>query len=112
MPQHFVLYLELSVRRNLEFVAGIHGVLKRGRNGRIDSLLQMAGLEDVRDRAARRLSGGMQRRLQLAATLVHQPELLIIDEPTAGNDPLLRVRFWEYFALVPNVVGEGGHVPD
>ncbi len=97
MPQHFVLYPELSVRRNLEFMAGIYGLPHVGRTERIDALLSMVDLSDARDRAARRLSGGMQRRLQLAATLLHQPDLVIVDEPTAGIDPLLRARFWEHF---------------
>ena len=97
MPQHFVLYPELSVRRNLDFVAGIYGLPRAGRAARIETLLAMVDLADARDRPARRLSGGMQRRLQLAATLLHDPELLVIDEPTAGIDPHLRARFWEHF---------------
>jgi ABC-2 type transport system ATP-binding protein len=97
MPQHFVLYPELSVRRNLEFMAGIYGLPKEGRDREIEGLLAMVELTEARDRAARRLSGGMQRRLQLAATLLHQPDLVIVDEPTAGIDPQLRARFWEHF---------------
>jgi ABC-2 type transport system ATP-binding protein len=97
MPQHFVLYPELTVRRNLDFMAGIYGLPKAGRGSRIDELLAMVDLSEARNRAARRLSGGMQRRLQLAATLLHQPELVIVDEPTAGIDPLLRARFWAHF---------------
>ncbi|MGD9894733.1 MAG: ABC transporter ATP-binding protein, partial [Dehalococcoidia bacterium] len=97
MPQHLVLYPELTVRRNLEFMAGIYGLPNEGRDRRIEGLLAMVDLTEARDRAARRLSGGMQRRLQLAATLLHQPELVIVDEPTAGIDPLLRARFWEHF---------------
>jgi ABC-2 type transport system ATP-binding protein len=97
MPQNFVLYPELSVRSNLKFVAGIYGLPRRGRSRRIDELVRMVDLEEARNRRASKLSGGMQRRLQLAATLIHNPQVLIIDEPTAGIDPLLRARFWEYF---------------
>jgi ABC-2 type transport system ATP-binding protein len=102
MPQQFVLYPELSVRRNLDFMAGIYGIGGQQRAARIPVLLEMVDLTDARDRRAGRLSGGMQRRLQLAATLLHEPELLIIDEPTAGIDPLLRARFWDHFRALRN----------
>ena len=97
MPQQFVLYPELSVRSNLKFMAGIYGLPPLGRGKRIDSLVDLVALGEARNRRAGKLSGGMQRRLQLAATLLHQPELMIIDEPTAGIDPILRTRFWEHF---------------
>ncbi len=97
MPQQFVLYPELTVRRNLEFVAGIYGLPRRGLGERIDAMLRMVELEEARDRPAGRLSGGMQRRLQLAATLLHDPDLIVVDEPTAGIDPILRARFWAHF---------------
>lgn len=101
MPQQFVLYPELSVYRNLKFMAGIYG-LPPGQGGRIEALVEMVGLDDAKNRKASALSGGMQRRLQLAATLLHQPELLIIDEPTAGIDPILRARFWDHFRRLRN----------
>ncbi len=97
MPQGFVLYPELSVRRNLEFMAGIYALPRTRRGARIDALLTMVDLTAAGKRRAWRLSGGMQRRLQLAATLLHDPQVLVIDEPTAGIDPLLRARFWEHF---------------
>ncbi|MGH2601125.1 MAG: ATP-binding cassette domain-containing protein, partial [Dehalococcoidia bacterium] len=67
---------------------------------RIETVLAMVELTEARDRPARRLSGGMQRRLQLAAAILHEPKLLVIDEPTSGIDPLLRARFWEHFAAL------------
>ncbi|MGH2588421.1 MAG: ABC transporter ATP-binding protein [Dehalococcoidia bacterium] len=100
VPQQFVLYPELSVRRNLEFIAGIYGLSSERRAQRIETVLAMVELTEARDRPARRLSGGMQRRLQLAAAILHEPKLLVIDEPTSGIDPLLRARFWEHFAAL------------
>lgn len=97
MPQNFILYPELTVKGNLKFIAGIYGLPRHGRSRRIDYLMKMVDLEDARNRRASRLSGGMQRRLELAATLLHNPQVVVIDEPTAGIDPLLRARFWEYF---------------
>lgn len=96
MPQHFVLYPDLTVVENLNFAASIYGV-PPGRGERFRELLQFVELWEHRRKVARNISGGMQRRLSLAATLVHDPELLFLDEPTAGIDPVLRRRLWDHF---------------
>lgn len=97
MPQGFVLYGELSVRQNLNFVAGLYGLGFEARRRRVRETLEFVELWEHRRKTARNISGGMQRRLQLAAAIVHEPELLFVDEPTANLDPILRRRFWEEF---------------
>jgi len=97
MPQGFVLYGSLSVRQNLNFVAGIYGLKGAEKRQRVREVLEFVELWEHRRKAARNISGGMQRRLQLAAAVVHRPELLFVDEPTASLDPILRRRFWEEF---------------
>lgn len=97
MPQGFVLYGELSVRQNLNFVAGLYGLRFLKRRRRVRETLEFVELWEHRRKRAQNISGGMQRRLQLAAAIVHDPELLFIDEPTANLDPILRRRFWEEF---------------
>ena len=95
MPQLFTLYLDLSGRENVDFVASLFGLLWPRRRRRVKEVLKLLDLWDARNRRASQLSGGMQRRLELACALVHEPALLILDEPTAGIDPLLRVTVWE-----------------
>jgi ABC-2 type transport system ATP-binding protein len=94
MPQLFSLYPELSARENVDFAAAIYGLVLWRRWRRRDKVLKLLDLWSARNRRASRLSGGMQRRLELAAALVHEPDLLILDEPTAGVDPLLRRTVW------------------
>ncbi len=96
MPQHFVLYPELTVWENLSFAASIYG-MSFGRGKRLRSLLEFVELDQHRHKITRQISGGMQRRLSLAATLVHDPRLVFLDEPTAGIDPVLRRKFWDHF---------------
>ena len=91
MPQGFVLYGQLSVRQNLNFVAGLYGLAFRERRRRVREALEFVELWEHRRKAAADTSGGMQRRLQLAAAIVHEPELLFVDEPTA-NAPSSRSR--------------------
>jgi ABC-2 type transport system ATP-binding protein len=97
MPQHFVLYDELTAKENVSFVASLFGLLWPRRGRRVKRLLMLLELWDARNRRARQLSGGMQRRLELACALVHDPLLLFVDEPTAGLDPLLRQKIWTEF---------------
>jgi ABC-2 type transport system ATP-binding protein len=97
MPQLPVLFPNLSVWGNLGFIASVYGVPLRNRKRRLSELLELVDLAQHRDKKLIDCSGGMQRRLTLAATLVHGPELLYLDEPTAGVDPILRERFWSHF---------------
>jgi ABC-2 type transport system ATP-binding protein len=97
IPQQFVLYPTLTVAENAEFVASLYGMTTRQVKDRLDQLLPFVDLAEARDRPGSKLSGGMQRRLMLASALMHDPTLLFADEPTAGIDPVLRGRFWDYF---------------
>ncbi|MBK7453894.1 MAG: ABC transporter ATP-binding protein [Anaerolineales bacterium] len=96
LTQQFVLYPDLTVWENLNFAASFYGV-GIFRRKRLNKLLDFVELAGDKGKLARDLSGGMKRRLSLAAALVHNPELIFLDEPTAGIDPLLRRKFWDYF---------------
>jgi len=92
LPQRFSLYGDLSVDENIAFFARIHAVA--GWRPRRDELLDLLRMTPFRDRLADRLSGGMKQKLALACTLIHTPELLVLDEPTTGVDPVSRRDFW------------------
>jgi len=96
LSQRFSLYGDLSVDENVAFFAEIHGV--SGWKARRDELLEMLRMAPFRDRLADRLSGGMKQKLALACTLIHTPELLVLDEPTTGVDPVSRRDFWKILA--------------
>lgn len=89
------LYPTLSVAENLDFFGRLFGQNARERRTRMDELLRMTGLLPFRDRPAGKLSGGMKQKLGICASLLHDPDLLILDEPTTGIDPLSRRQFWE-----------------
>lgn len=95
MPQRFGLYEDLSVQENLDLYADLQGVSPHERKARYSELLHMTGLGPFTARMAGRLSGGMKQKLGLACTLVHPPELLLLDEPTVGVDPVSRRELWE-----------------
>lgn len=97
MPQLFVLYPTLTVWENLNFVASLYGLTWWRRRKRLELLLDFVELRPARNTLAAHISGGMKRRLELACALVHNPELLFADEPTAGVDPVLRGKFWDHF---------------
>ncbi len=95
MPQHTTLYDDLTVKENLDFVASLYGLFLFARRRRIRTLLEWLDLSEASGRRAGQLSGGMRRRLQLACALVHDPDLVFLDEPTAGIDPLVRQAIWQ-----------------
>jgi ABC-2 type transport system ATP-binding protein len=95
MAQRFNLYGDLSVMENLNFFADIFAVSGEVRRERIAQLLAFARLTEFKDRRAAQLSGGMQKKLALACTLIHEPEVLFLDEPTTGVDPVSRREFWD-----------------
>ena len=98
MPQKFSLYGDLTVAENLDFFADVFNVRGGERRRRIDELLGFARLAEYRQRRAAALSGGMQKKLALACSLVHAPEVIFLDEPTTGVDPISRREFWDILA--------------
>lgn len=98
MAQQFSLYGDLTVAENLRFFAGAYGLSRAERAERMPRLLAFAGLERFQKRLGRRLSGGMKKKLALASMLLHEPELVFLDEPTLGVDPVSRREFWNILA--------------
>jgi len=95
MPQTFSLYPDLSVEENLYFYAGMFGLDRRQFDNRKRQLYEFSALGPFKDRRAGALSGGMKQKLALSCALIHEPQILILDEPTTGVDPLSRKQFWD-----------------
>lgn len=104
MPQRFGLYADLTVAENLAFYADLYSVPKRERPARLERLYHFSNLGPFRDRLAGQLSGGMKQKLALSCALVHQPRLLLLDEPTFGVDPISRRDLW---LIVHEMVEQG-----
>lgn len=100
MPQRFALYPDLTVLENLTFFADVFRSPRAERKELVDRLLGFARLTEFRDRRAQNLSGGMQKKLALAASLMHRPRILLLDEPTTGVDPVSRREFWDLLTQV------------
>ncbi|HYN20770.1 MAG TPA: ABC transporter ATP-binding protein [Thermoanaerobaculia bacterium] len=104
MSQRFGLYTDLTVLENLQFYADLYRVPKGERPARLERLFQFSNLGPFRDRLAGKLSGGMKQKLGLSCALIHQPEILLLDEPTFGVDPVSRRELW---LIVHEMVAEG-----
>ena len=100
VSQRFSLYGDLTIQENLDFFADIHGIRGREAKKRKEALLAFTRLTPFRKRLADRLSGGMRQKLSLICTLVHEPELLLLDEPTTGVDPITRRDFWSILSTL------------
>jgi ABC-2 type transport system ATP-binding protein len=102
MSQSDALYTELSAKENLEFFATLYGLKGKERKRRIDEVMEIVQLTEHLSKLVSKYSGGMKRRLSLAAALLHEPDLLILDEPTVGIDPVLRQSIWNSFYELKN----------
>ena len=97
MPQETAAYIGLTVHQNIEFFGKLFGLDKEHIAKREKELLEFIDLTDWRDELVQNLSGGMKHRVSLACALIHEPDILFLDEPTVGVDPKLRIKFWKFF---------------
>jgi len=104
MPQRFGLYEDLTVEENIIFFGRLFGVTRKEINERIPALYEFSRLEPFKERLAGKLSGGMKQKLGLACSLIHSPDLILLDEPTNGVDPVSRREFWK---ILYSLLGDG-----
>jgi len=102
MPQETALYIGLTVHQNMQFYGKLFGMDDKLIEDRVSQLLDFVDLNNWRNELVQNLSGGMKHRASLACTLMHEPKLLFLDEPTVGVDPELRISFWDYFNNLKN----------
>ncbi|KAA0548434.1 ABC transporter ATP-binding protein [Bacillus sp. BGMRC 2118] len=102
MPQNDALYDDLSAEANLQFFGGLYKIEKRKLEKRIDEVLSIVDLIEHRKKLVKHFSGGMKKRLSLAAAILHSPKVLFLDEPTVGIDPVLRRKIWDQFQVIKN----------
>ncbi len=102
IPQSLTFYDDLTVEENLRFLAKIYDIPKKIAEPRITSLIKQVGLEDKRKVLSRSLSGGLQRRLHLILGFIHDPQIVLLDEPTPGLDPQSRIVVWDFIKNLPN----------
>jgi ABC-2 type transport system ATP-binding protein len=98
MPQEMAIYPDLTVAENLELFGALYGITRQEYEAKEKELLAMVDLEERRESLVSQLSGGMKHRVSLACSMVHDPEMLFLDEPTVGVDPELRIGFWDHFS--------------
>ena len=107
MSQKFSLYDDLTVEENLQFFAGIYGILGKAQRNRLDEVISLIDLKEVRKSLVAALSTGFRQRLALGASILHAPDILILDEPTSGVDPVSRRRLWD---LIYDITDKGACV--
>jgi len=104
MSQKFSLYDDLTVEENVDFYSGIYKVPRERREERKAEIIKMAGIEDFKENLTRTLSGGWKQRLALGCAIIHEPNIIFLDEPTSGVDPITRANFW---AVIKEMAGRG-----